>query len=67
MSFVSIDDIEFSKYTAPPLTTVHVPKYEMGYAAAKIMVDSMEEAYPFPFRMQVPVQLKKRQSVHPMK
>lgn len=66
MSFVGIDDIEFSRYTAPPLTTVHVPKYEMGYAAAKIMVDSMDEAYPFPFRMQVPVQLKKRQSVHPM-
>ncbi|WMT41449.1 LacI family DNA-binding transcriptional regulator [Paenibacillus sp. D2_2] len=66
MSFVGVDDIEFSKYTSPPLTTVHVPKYEMGYAAAKLLMDSMEDAYPFPFRMQVPFELKLRHSVFRM-
>ncbi|GGG04788.1 LacI family DNA-binding transcriptional regulator [Paenibacillus aceti] len=66
MSFIGIDDIEFSKYTTPPLTTVHVPKYEMGYAAAKILLDSLEDAYPFAFRMQIPYQLKQRDSVSRM-
>ena len=33
ISIVSIDDISESAYTRPPLTTVRIPKYEMGVVA----------------------------------
>lgn len=63
ISFIGIDDIEFSKYTTPPLSTIHIPKYEMGYAAAKTLLDSLEDPYPFAFRMQLPFKLITRSSV----
>ena len=33
ISIVSIDDIAESAYTRPPLTTIRIPKYEMGVVA----------------------------------
>lgn len=67
ISFIGIDDIEFAKYTSPPLSTIHIPKYEMGYAAAKTLLDSLEDPYPFSFRMQLPFQFISRHSVAGLK
>jgi len=38
LSLVGFDNIEFSGIVHPPLTTVHQPKYEMGYAAVEILL-----------------------------
>ena len=38
LSLIGFDNIEFSGIVHPPLTTVHQPKYEMGYAAVEILL-----------------------------
>ncbi|KKO54118.1 LacI family DNA-binding transcriptional regulator [Paenibacillus sp. DMB20] len=62
MAFVGIDNIEFSKYSSPPLSSIHIPKYEMGYAAAKALLDGLTDPYPTPFRMLLPFELVVRES-----
>jgi len=37
VSVVGFDDMFYSKYSRPPLTTVRQPIYEMGYMAGKIL------------------------------
>ncbi|MCG7409024.1 LacI family transcriptional regulator [Paenibacillus sp. ACRRX] len=62
IAFIGIDDIEFARFSSPPLSSVHIPKYEMGYAAAKVLLDGLDNPYPFPFRMLLPFTLIKRAS-----
>ena len=38
LSLIGFDNIEFSGIVHPPLTTIHQPKYEMGYAAVEILL-----------------------------
>jgi LacI family transcriptional regulator len=38
LSLIGFDNLEFSGIVHPPLTTIHQPKYEMGYAAAEILL-----------------------------
>jgi len=38
LSLIGFDNIEFSAIVHPPLTTIHQPKYEMGYAAIEILL-----------------------------
>ncbi len=39
---VGLDNIYFSQYLSPPLTTVEQPAYEMGRAAAKMLIDNIQ-------------------------
>lgn len=39
ISVVGYDDLSFAARLAPPLTTVHQPKYELGRAAADLLLD----------------------------
>jgi DNA-binding LacI/PurR family transcriptional regulator len=39
LSIVGFDDIEMASYVAPPLTTIHQPKVELGRLAAQVMLD----------------------------
>jgi DNA-binding LacI/PurR family transcriptional regulator len=43
VSIISIDDINTSALLHPPLTTMAQKKYEMGFQAAKILVDSIKK------------------------
>jgi len=43
LSVISIDDIYTSALLTPPLTTMAQQKYEMGYNAAKILIDSINK------------------------
>ena len=38
-SVVGFDNIAISAYMVPPLTTFEQPKYELGYAAARMMMN----------------------------
>jgi DNA-binding LacI/PurR family transcriptional regulator len=38
LSLIGFDNIEFSVIVHPPLTTIHQPKYETGYAAVDILL-----------------------------
>jgi LacI family transcriptional regulator len=47
VSVVGFDDIAFSSFTIPPLTTVHQPLLEMGTVAAQTLLDRIEDRAPF--------------------
>jgi LacI family transcriptional regulator len=43
MSVVGFDDVDFiASHTSPPLTTVHVPYYDMGYKVTKMLIEFLE-------------------------
>lgn len=42
VSIVGYDNIHLTQYTSPPLTTVNQNKYDMGYQAAKLLIDMLE-------------------------
>jgi LacI family transcriptional regulator len=61
LSVVGFDDIEMSRFTQPPLTTVGIDKEGMGRTAVNILIDTVEGKNPgAPAR--VPVKLIKRKS-----
>ncbi|SDR92338.1 transcriptional regulator, LacI family [Paenibacillaceae bacterium GAS479] len=62
IAFAGIDNIEMSAYSSPPLTTVHIPKLEIGNIAAKTLIDYIGGRYPVPVKISVPFELKIRQS-----
>ncbi len=39
LSVAGIDNLAFSKYSFPPLTTVDIPKFEMGIASTKLLIE----------------------------
>lgn len=43
VSVIGYDDIEFAQSAAVPLTSVRQPKYELGYAAAKLVIGECED------------------------
>lgn len=62
IAFIGLDNIDLSKYTSPPLSTIHIPKYEMGLVAAKTLLDFIDHMYPMPFKISLPFELIIRQS-----
>ncbi|MBV1700817.1 MAG: LacI family DNA-binding transcriptional regulator [Hyphomicrobiales bacterium] len=42
VSVVGFDDIEYSEYCEPTLTTVHQPRSALGAAAARLLLDCMQ-------------------------
>ena len=41
LSIVGWDDVPYASLVTPPLTTVRVPRYELGQAAARRLLDLM--------------------------
>ncbi len=67
VSFVGIDDIEMSAYVSPALTTIRVPKEELGKFAVKILIDRIEGGHEIPVRLDIPFELVVRESCAPVK
>ena len=44
ISLVGYDDIDFLPLLNVPLTTISIPKYQMGIKAAEILLDRIENA-----------------------
>ena len=42
LALVGFDDIQFSQYLLPPLTTVRVPAREIGASAARMLLDYVQ-------------------------
>ena len=60
---VGCDDIPLAAHTIPPLTTVHVPFYETGETAARLLLDMIENSgQEPPKRTLLPVHLVQRSS-----
>ncbi|WP_010271622.1 LacI family DNA-binding transcriptional regulator [Paenibacillus senegalensis] len=62
IAFFGVDNIEVSQYTSPPLSTIHVPKYEIGQMAAYLLADYLESKLTFPIKALLPYELKLRAS-----
>jgi LacI family transcriptional regulator len=41
MSIVGFDDIELTSIVSPPLTTIHIPRHDMGASAMTLLVDAI--------------------------
>ena len=62
ISLVGYNDSPQAAYTAPPLTTVHLPSYELGRIAAELIVTLSEEPGLVLQNMSLPPLLVVRQS-----
>lgn len=62
IAIVGLDDIEMASYVQPPLTTIHVPKEELGRFAVKILIDRIEGGHEMPVRLDIPFELIVRES-----
>jgi LacI family transcriptional regulator len=62
MAFIGLDNIEIAPYTTPPLSSVHIPKFEMGQVAAKVMADYLRSSYSLPIKILLPYEVIVRES-----
>ena len=56
VSLVGFDDIPLAAYFDPPLSTVHLPAFELGQAAGRALIDRIE-GRPVPDRTLLPTEL----------
>jgi DNA-binding LacI/PurR family transcriptional regulator len=61
VSIVGFDDIALAAFFDPPLTTVHVPAYDLGLAAGRALLDRIG-GRPVPSRTLLPTELVVRSS-----
>ena len=59
---VGCDDIEMAAYTVPPLTTIHVPFYETGEEAMRLLLSMIAAGSVVPRNVLLPVHLVVRAS-----
>jgi LacI family transcriptional regulator, purine nucleotide synthesis repressor len=62
IAFFGVDNLEMGKYSSPQLSTVEIPKYEMGRMAAKTIMEMVEEEVKLPIKMILPFELVFRES-----
>ncbi len=62
VSLLSIDDIEMASYVTPMLSTISIPKEEMGKMAVKILLDRINKGHRLPVKLELPYQIKARES-----
>ncbi len=62
VSLVGFDDVEADLMLDPPLTTIHVPKVELGAEALRLMINLLKNKKSFPKKILVPVELIIRES-----
>ena len=56
------NDFAFAEFVDPPLTTVHVPGYEMGRSAAQLLIDHLDGREISQPHLTLPVELRLRGS-----
>lgn len=63
VSLVGFDNLEFCEYTSPALTSVYQPGYQLGAAAAGLLVERIKGLEDAPKRIALETELKIRNSV----
>jgi len=66
ISIVGFDNLDFAEFTAPALTTVHQPGYQLGTAAARLLLERIAGSKQPAKRVVLPSELKIRNSVAPI-
>jgi LacI family transcriptional regulator len=62
ISLIGFDDVEADLMLNPPLTTIRVPKIEMGIEAMKLLVNTLKNKKSLSNKILVPIELIKRES-----
>jgi LacI family transcriptional regulator len=62
MSIVGFNDIPFADRFQPPLTTIRIPHYELGAAAAELMLELLQQPTAEPRQLELEPQLVVRGS-----
>ncbi|RED66345.1 LacI family DNA-binding transcriptional regulator [Cohnella lupini] len=62
VAVIGLSNIEMSKYSSPPLSTIDVPTKEMGIAAVDLLFDRMNGNTMLPRKVLLPTQLVVRSS-----
>lgn len=65
ISIVGFDNLDFAEFTAPALTTVYQPGYQLGTTAARLLLERIAGLKQTPEKIVLPTELKVRQSVAP--
>lgn len=65
LSILSFDSLEFTKLTAPPLTSIYQPGYQVGATAARLLLQRIDGTQVAPKRLLLPTELMRRESVGP--
>lgn len=65
LSVVGFNDMPFADKFAPPLTTVHVPVYDLGVAAAELLLERLASEPPPPRTLLLDTHLVVRSSTGP--
>lgn len=63
LSVIGFDDIEWAEMNTPPLTTMRIPKPQIGKEAARRMLVALEDPDLLPSEIILPVNLIERESV----
>ncbi len=63
ISIISVDDIDAAKMLSPALTTVHVPKEEMGQVAIETLESRLHHRRTIPLKIELPYKLIIRDTV----
>ena len=66
LSIIGFDDLEFSAYTYPALSTIHTPFEAMGYAAMQKLLAQLRDPSSVCSQL-LPCELIQRKSVGPIK
>ena len=65
ISVIGFDNLDFAEFTAPALTTVCQPGYQLGTTAARLLLEQIAGLKQPPKKVVLPTELKIRQSVAP--
>ena len=62
ISIISIDNVEMCQFVSPMLTSINIPKEDLGKFAVKVLLDRIEGGHHIPVKIEVPYKLIQRES-----
>ena len=62
ISVISIDNTEICQFSSPILTSIHIPKEDLGRFAVKLIIDRIEGGHRLPVKIEIPYTIITRES-----
>ncbi len=62
IAIASFDDVDLLSYANPPVTTVRIPRYDIGQRSAEVLLDRLSAPAPKPARLDLAFQIIERGS-----
>ncbi|MFN8373765.1 MAG: substrate-binding domain-containing protein [Anaerolineae bacterium] len=66
ISVIGFDDLMFSQYLQPPLTTIHLPPYDLGRRAGETLLSIMNGEPSSIRRLLLPTEIRVRGTTAPL-